>query len=406
MISIKSGQILISSRLFYVVLQIFLSLCFLITAYFAFKHMQESNPWVLGDWMINYSGGFVRRGLLGHMALMVGGHDIQLAKGLVFFTQVICYGVFFFFGYKLLRASGDSVSYLLVIFSPFLFMFQINDFQGGFRKEILFFALLSLAAWFSTKQTPFSRRSQLVVFLCVYPILILTHEMLAVFLPLLLVAFRDVIHKVVASSKADLLLLILPVLINVGVFFAVLLFRGDAQVAASICDSLGDFCSSSIHDNGAISWLQYDFSYGNSQVRDNLITIDHLAKFLVLLALSIVSFFPLRERLVMLFRDGLVRLLVSASLLGTILVMAGAIDWGRLIYIWCVAFFVLTLTCEVPRTSSTLSSNKEVVTIRVSYLAVVAIYFLGWRLLHDCTVPTKFFLGRFVKLVMQLGGAY
>ena len=79
--------------------------------------------------------------------------------------------------------------YAFLIFSPYIFTFQINDLAGGFRKEIIFFAILSFIVWSATVKEHKIFEKFFYITLLIYPAVILTHEMLIILMPYLLVVY-------------------------------------------------------------------------------------------------------------------------------------------------------------------------------------------------------------------------
>jgi hypothetical protein len=147
----------------------------------------KPNTYRLLEWLINYEGGFVRRGLVGQLALEL--HDIAgiTPTHTVFAIQIGAYGIFFLFSYRLLARVSDRTPFILLIYSPFLFVFQIASWKAGSRKEILFFALLAvLANAFARSDSDRRRFWTLCIALALYPLLILCHEMVAFYLPYIL----------------------------------------------------------------------------------------------------------------------------------------------------------------------------------------------------------------------------
>ena len=63
------------------------------------------------------------------------------------FIQIVFYGFYLFFSLKIFERLRNFSSYYLLVFSPFLLSFQVNSFDGGYRKEILFLVLLSGLVW-------------------------------------------------------------------------------------------------------------------------------------------------------------------------------------------------------------------------------------------------------------------
>ena len=132
------------------VLPYFFVLLFLGTLTAALFGYNAHNSWKMGDWLINYQGGMVRRGLLGELIYQLA-HITKINPGIyVVLFQMFFYTVFFAFSYVLLKRQHSLLPYAFLIFSPYIFTFQINDLAGGFRKEIIFFAILSFTVWSAT----------------------------------------------------------------------------------------------------------------------------------------------------------------------------------------------------------------------------------------------------------------
>lgn len=97
----------------------------------------------VGSWLINYGGGFVRRGLFGQLFLWLTPHGTSALWILLAF-QVGCYllvlTVFVYF----LHANDYSWSSIALACGPAALPFIAWDWQGGFRQELLVFVALSL----------------------------------------------------------------------------------------------------------------------------------------------------------------------------------------------------------------------------------------------------------------------
>ena len=127
-------------------LLIFFDFAFCISISFAYILFSSFPPhrWIIGDWLINYHGGVVRRGLPGEIFLQISQTLGINIVALVVIFQILIYSVFLIKAYKLSINSVASVLTTTLILSPAFILFPILDPQGSFRKEILLFALLSV----------------------------------------------------------------------------------------------------------------------------------------------------------------------------------------------------------------------------------------------------------------------
>jgi len=75
----------------------FLVLVFIATVIGAYTGYLEHNTWKMGDWLINYQGGMVRRGLLGEAAYQLSYVTHVNPGYYVFLFQILFYAIFFIF---------------------------------------------------------------------------------------------------------------------------------------------------------------------------------------------------------------------------------------------------------------------------------------------------------------------
>lgn len=97
------------------------------------------------DWLINYSGGFIRRGLAGELLLLLtpGG---QATLWLLLVVQLACYAPVFALVMRYLARENWSWSAIALCCGPLALPFIGWDPLGGFRKEILAFAAMAILA--------------------------------------------------------------------------------------------------------------------------------------------------------------------------------------------------------------------------------------------------------------------
>lgn len=164
---------------------LFLLYCFFLVAIFFYvilklygKAILPIHEWTMSDWLVNYEdGGFKRRGITGTIFFAVQDLLSIRLPFQVFIVQVVFYSLVFFGYFKLLRAKKIDWNILLLLCSPLCFMyFPINLSYSGKREIILF----ALAAYFALgKMTVLKER----VFLVLFCIGLLIHEMFYFFLP-------------------------------------------------------------------------------------------------------------------------------------------------------------------------------------------------------------------------------
>ena len=92
------------------ILPYFFSLVFITTMVGALSGYLEHNSWKIGDWLINYQGGFVRRGLLGELIYQVSFFT-HIDPGLyVIIFQICFYAIFLNLKMTLLEVATCSIT--------------------------------------------------------------------------------------------------------------------------------------------------------------------------------------------------------------------------------------------------------------------------------------------------------
>ncbi len=358
----------------------FLLVVFLNTASIAFWEFRINNPWVIGDWLINYQGGFVRRGLTGEVFLKLSALTGAPPSLFVVLTQLTAYFFYFYFAWRLLARQESLLPFLLLIVSPYLFLFQVYGPEGGFRKEVLHFALLAFLAWSSVaKSRELLERSFMVVMLA-YPLLVLSHEMFAVYLPWVVALY-------VRGKTLDwplvrkLGLLILPSAIA---FAVTMRFPGSVETVAAICASLGKYAHPVCLDDGAIAWLQAGVEFGSGLVSNRIEHAWYIPVYIVATIFALVAFVPLTGRLKVLWANRLMVLCIMASVLASLPMFFVAIDWGRFIYIHLVSLFLVILTIQPSASDPSKGAILDrYPVLRYTLIAIAAaVYATQWRLLH------------------------
>lgn len=297
----------------------------------------------IGDWLINYQGGFVRRGLIGEVLYFISrATGVSPAIYLVA-LQGIIFSVYFYFSWRLLKEKNDLVKYAFLIFSPFLFTFAINSQAGGYRKEILYFAILSFVAYaykkFDTKK--FQRAFEIL--LLFYPLVILTDELGIVILPILCAMYWDKLRLTFRRIHP----LILVLLSFNGLIFLIVFLHHrvtSAQVMA-ITDSIVSI-GYNPEGSGAIGALSASTEKNMRETFHSIVYAHYFTIYPVVMILVSFAFFPLTKEIRKVFQKTSFLLGLSGSFLFLLPVYVIANDWGRWTYIILVEFFFLIVLSD------------------------------------------------------------
>lgn len=143
------------------------------------KAHEGFDGWQTGDWLLNYDGGFVRRGLFGSALSAITPPGVSLIS-VATFVQLAFMMTMFFLVWLLYLRTDRSWAWVMVLFSPAMLMFPVLNLWAGARKEILVLvALAILALAFGRPRWHWTALAVLPLFV----VSILSHESLVLTLP-------------------------------------------------------------------------------------------------------------------------------------------------------------------------------------------------------------------------------
>lgn len=338
-----------------------------IYTYFANDFAAGGGEFKTGDWLINYSSGFVRRGLIGQgmMSLSLTGQSLL---GAVFTIQSALYAAVCILYLRLFFAAGGDFRSSYFLFSPAgMLLFPLNDPHAALRKEMLvYLAHLVILIALTSGKSAFSRRIFMIVSFFMYSIALFSHELTAFVLPFFLFALFKRLSRNEESRVVIFIAIASWTLVTlIGLSLAVV-YRGDEGAVSVICNSLTSRGLSAKLCGGAVGWLA-----GTSTT-----VKEHFSQFgrfyygyLVIGILTLLPFFPWKGKVQ---RRFFWQLLICAICLSPLFVVA--IDWGR----WIHIYFVLSSQLLF---ADYLNEDKKLPHWKPWF---ILIYCLCWGIPHYC----------------------
>jgi len=119
----------------------YLLFLFIFGLIFLFDKHNVGNNWTMSEWLINYQGGFTRRGLLGEIAFNLAIFFNLKIRFVVFLLQAIFYSLFLILVYNFLKNIKINLLSRLAIYTPIFLLFPLAETESLVRKEILIFIL-------------------------------------------------------------------------------------------------------------------------------------------------------------------------------------------------------------------------------------------------------------------------
>ncbi len=356
--------------------------------------------WILGDWLINYQGGFVRRGLTGQIIFLLSQwlHVSPLMVAVA--VALVAYVAVYWSIWKLLENSSWELWVLAAFISPALLGFTVAA-RGGFHKDVLYLASLALLlVMLMSKDVKDRVVTVYLTLACSF--CILSHEPLFVYLPYVLAALVIGIEGLRRAARIALI----PMIFAVVSFGAVAMHHGSHETVAAICNSLGK--ENAPVCVGSVENLSHSSEYARQETVD---AITEFHYYLIYPPLALVALIPIAMGFVDLWRTpGLrrdLKLLAGTAAISFVMSLTlfyYATDWGRWIYMHLFSLFLILLFLDHRRQTaiSTAEPVRGIAGGRAQVALVTVLLFVYatcWNMPNFSDKPVSGYLGLACRVV-------
>ena len=162
---------------FYFLIYIFLLIFF--GTFFLYSKHDVGNDSSISDWLINYAGGFVRRGLVGEISTYIAYFFSFKLRDVILFFQIIVFTFYYISIFIFFRNVKINRIFILSIFSPIFILYPVAEIEVLGRKELFIF--LIIISYFFCDIKNFI--TQLIFKVFLFPISILIWEPAIIFFP-------------------------------------------------------------------------------------------------------------------------------------------------------------------------------------------------------------------------------
>ena len=150
--------------------KLYVSVLFIFSVFYLYGKYNVGNDSTVSEWLINYEGGFTKRGLIGQIAVHLGEFfNISLRKSILFF-QIFSIGLYYLLLINFFKSFELNKIILLSIFTPIFLLYPVAEIEVLGRKEIIIFSFYLI---YLTLQN-FSQKNYFRIFLL--PLLMLIWE--------------------------------------------------------------------------------------------------------------------------------------------------------------------------------------------------------------------------------------
>lgn len=216
-------------------------------------------PYAITEWLINYSNGFIRRGLVGSIHLQIFPYGtaslaILLIVGVILFIIPALYALVW------LHKSGYSWLSVVIVCNPAAFLFAAWDTGGLLRKEALGLAALTFLAIAYVNWKVGAIRSVLIfVSAIIYIIAAFSSEINSFLLPCFIYLISGLGVKGISHFWRKVTLGFFTLIGAAGLLVGTF-FRGNSTYRSSVCDSIITKGFSESYCGGAINLIGFQVS--------------------------------------------------------------------------------------------------------------------------------------------------
>ena len=294
--------------------------------FFLYHKFQYPTDWTTSEWLINYQGGFTRRGLVGEILVQINTFLNFEIRNLVFIFEIILLFTYYFHLINFFKKIEFSPIIILIIFSPLGFLFPVTETEAIARKEVLLFCLylFYLGSILNRNQ-----KITYLILLIGLPIMNLVWDGNIFYVFFFIYTFF--LSKININKKEVIIFLItlIPYLIS---FIILITTKSNDQMLQEMCKAINEPCF------GAMNFLDYSFkdqmNYGLSRLK-----IEYIFRYLFIF---IICFFPF----LLVFYDQKnktgIFLGYIVCVIPTFIFLYVSFDWGRYLNILYI-FSVITL---------------------------------------------------------------
>ena len=326
--------------------------------FFTHRFFQRENGYILGDWLINYEGGFSRRGFLGEVILYLKSFINFDIINLTFVIVITFYLIFIYLLIKLISKSNINFLIALFIFSPTTFLFNFYDPLAIGRKEFLF--LLFIVFYLLYNQNKF-----FIYIGTTFAVLItLTHELFTLLTPFLFIAkYLDT-----KSLKLKTYLVEIVITFFSSIIFLLIILSPDPNTVET-CNHIKQF---GLPDTAC--WAINAMRGKPFQIIGYWSKSFYLKYYsLFLILIFVLIFFNLKKNLDL--KNVTIILVMLLSFLPIFLLIFIVNDWGRYFNVYSFLWLIIII-----------SKNTKQMNYSPNFLKIFIIIFfsLSWYMPHCC----------------------
>ena len=223
-------------------LKIYLSTLAFLSIYWLYYKSSVGNDSTISEWIINYQGGFTRRGLPGEIAFHIAKYFDLSLRFVIFVLQSITYVFYLYLIYFFFKKIKLNLIFIFAFFTPIFLIYHLAELEVLARKEIFMFIGM---IWFyevSKKESGYFKPLIWVFF--ILPLVTILYEPAAFYYPFFAAALIIKLRNFKAFKIFNILIIVFIPSLIASWFSAFELLSNDGfQIMKnSLKDNFGEEC--------------------------------------------------------------------------------------------------------------------------------------------------------------------
>ena len=200
---------------YFLIYILFLAFC---STIFLYSKHTVGNDTSISEWLINYQGGFARRGLIGEICFHIADFFEISLRSVIFVFQTTFYLLYFYLILLFFKKIKHNVITIFAIFTPIFLLYPVAEVEALGRKEIFLYLYFLGFLLLSNPNSKYKKFSSLYI-IFITPIICMIYEQIIHFFPFLvaIIVFQRKIKKI--YSFINVCLLFLPSILIISYFF-------------------------------------------------------------------------------------------------------------------------------------------------------------------------------------------
>lgn len=363
---------------------LYLLFLFITASIFLFNKHNVGNDSTISEWLINYQGGFTRRGLLGDLAFNLAVIFKAKIRFVILLFQLFFYLVFIILTYNFIKNIKINFLSRLALYTPIFLLFPLGEIESLVRKETVIFIMFIIFLFLASNKYNEKYCNNYVLF--IFPISFLVWEPVIFFFPFVfLILYLKNYKKNILLTIFKTLIISLPSLI---VFLLVILNPLSEAGHDKMCEKLmllfeqPCYMSLALLKSKSTILQQFMTSY----------KIEYIVRYI---SIIIVGFFPLfilsanskfhkkKINLLFKFKSFFSPLIILLSPIPVL--FAAMYDWGRVVNI-AYTFSIFTYFYLVKNNYLQIKEGhfylkiKKILNNKKYYYILFFLYFSCWNI--------------------------